>query len=50
MTNILQNLRSTILLYVTKMTLQFIVRVVFLQILTIEYLGLNGLFTNIIEI
>ena len=46
----IRNARSSLILYAIKMVLQFTVRIVFLQVLTIEYLGLNGLFSNILDV
>lgn len=45
-----KNIRSTALVYVIKIVLQFLVRMIFVKILPVEYLGINGLFTNILAV
>lgn len=44
----LKSLSSTIVLQVSKQFLEFIVRTVFIHFLAVEYLGVNGLFNNIL--
>lgn len=44
----IKNVKSIMLVSVINIILQFIVRMVFINILPIEYLGINGLFTNIL--
>lgn len=46
----IKNVYSAGLFYVAKIILQFWVRLVFIRTLSIEYLGLNGLFSSIIDI
>ena len=41
------NLIANIIKYVTNLLLQFVVRTVLIYTMGAEYLGLNGLFTNI---
>ena len=43
-----KNIKYTTIAYVLRLTLQFIVRLVFVKSLPIEYLGINGLFTNLL--
>lgn len=45
-----KNIRSTALVYLIKIVLQFIVRMILVKILPVEYLGINGLFTNILAV
>lgn len=44
----IKSLSSTVVLQVAKQVLEFIVRTVFIKVLVVEYLGVNGLFTNIL--
>jgi len=46
----LKNVKSTMIVYVIKTILQFAVRMVFVRVLPIEYLGINGLFSNILAV
>lgn len=46
----LKNIKSTLLIYGLTLMLQFLIRLVFLHYLTIEYLGLNGLFDNMLAV
>lgn len=46
--NLKVNIKYSIINYLTINFLKFIVRIVFLQTLPIEYLGVNGLFTNVL--
>ena len=48
MKNIALNLKFTLLNNIAVNLLKFIVRVIFIRTLTIEYLGINGLFSNIL--
>jgi O-antigen/teichoic acid export membrane protein len=43
-----KNIKYSTITYVLKLTLQFVVRLVFVRSLPIEYLGINGLFTNLL--
>ena len=43
-----KNIKYSIITYVLKLTLQFVVRLIFVRALPIEYLGINGLFTNLL--
>ena len=43
-----KNIKYSTITYVLKTTLQFVVRLVFVHSLPIEYLGINGLFTNLL--
>ena len=43
-----KNIKYSTITYVLKLTLQFVVRLVFVHSLPIEYLGINGLFTNLL--
>ena len=43
-----KNIKYSTIRYVLKLTLQFVVRLVFVRSLPIEYLGINGLFTNLL--
>ena len=43
-----KNIKYTTIAYVLRLTLQFIVRLVFVKSLPIEYFGINGLFTNLL--
>jgi len=45
--NIKKNLTFNIIRYVTQLVLQFFLRTVLIYTMGVEYLGLNGLFTNI---
>lgn len=45
-----KNVKSIMLVYLINTVLQFIVRLVFVRMLPIEYLGVNGLFTNILAV
>ena len=45
--NIKKNLTFNMIKFVTQLVLQFILRTVFIKLLSEEYLGLNGLFSNI---
>jgi O-antigen/teichoic acid export membrane protein len=46
----LKNVKSTMIVYIAKTILQFAVRMVFVRVLPIEYLGINGLFSNILAV
>ena len=46
----IKNINSTLIVYGLNMVLQFIIRFVLLYYLSIEYLGLNGLFDNILTV
>lgn len=46
----LKNVKSTMIVYMAKTILQFAVRMVFVRMLPIEYLGINGLFSNILAV
>lgn len=46
----LKNVKSTIIVYLLNSVLQFIVRIVFIKTLAIEYLGINGLFSDILAV
>jgi len=46
----IRNAKSTLLVYGINMLLQFCIRLTFLYYLTIEYVGLNGLFDNILSV
>lgn len=46
----IRNAKSTLLVYGINMLLQFCIRLIFLYYLTIEYVGLNGLFDNILAV
>ena len=46
----IKNINSTLIVYGFNMVLQFIIRFVLLYYLSIEYLGLNGLFDNILTV
>ena len=48
--NVIRNIKSTVIVYFIKTILQFIVRLAFVKVLPIEYLGINGLFTNILAV
>lgn len=43
-----KNIKYSTVVYSLKLILQFIIRFVFVQALPIEYLGINGLFTNLL--
>ena len=43
-----KNIKYSTISYVIKLSLQFIVRLFFIRTLPIEYLGINGLFTNLL--
>lgn len=43
-----KNIKYSTITYVLKLTLQFVVRLVFVRSLPIEYFGINGLFTNLL--
>ncbi len=45
----LKNVKYSVVNYIIINLLKFIVRVVFIQTLSIEYLGINGLFGNVLE-
>ena len=45
--NIKKNLTYNIVKFVTQLVLQFILRTILIYIMGAEYIGLNGLFTNI---
>lgn len=47
--NSLKNVKITLFIYVLNILIQFISRTVFLKFLSVEYLGVNGLFTNILS-
>ncbi|WP_293717970.1 hypothetical protein [uncultured Phascolarctobacterium sp.] len=48
--NVIRNIKSTAILYSIKLVLQFLVRIVFVNTLSVEYLGINGLFSNILAV
>lgn len=43
-----RNIKYSIIAYILKVALQFVVRLIFVKSLPIEYLGINGLFTNLL--
>ena len=45
--NIKKNLTFNVIKFITQLVLQFVLRTIFIRFLSEEYLGLNGLFTNI---
>ena len=47
--NSLRNIKTTLLIYILNIGLQFAGRTVFLWFLSVEYLGINGLFSNILS-
>lgn len=47
-TKYIKNIKFSILNYIAVNLLKFIVRMVFIKTLAIEYLGINGLFTNVL--
>ena len=47
-TKYIKNIKFSILNYIAVNLLKFIVRMVFIKTLPIEYLGVNGLFTNVL--
>lgn len=46
----LKNVKFTFIVYILNILLQFFGRTIFLRFLTVEYLGINGLFSNILSI
>ena len=50
MNSILKNLKFSVLNYIVVNLLKFVVRIVFVRHLSIEYLGINGLFSNILAV
>ena len=48
--NASRNLATSIIAYIIKIVLSFVVRTLFIRYLGSTYLGLNGLFTNILQI
>ncbi len=48
--NSLRNTLFAAIAYMTKMLLQFVVRAVFIRYFVREYLGINGLFTNVLHV
>ena len=48
--NSIKNVKSGALVQIVNKIMQFIVRTVFIKMLNSEYLGINGLFTNILTI
>ena len=48
--NTIRNVRSGIIVQIINKVMAFIVRTVFIRILNTEYLGVNGLFTNILTV
>ncbi len=48
--NSVRNTVFSAIAYITKMLLQFVVRYVFIRYFIAEYLGINGLFTNILSV
>lgn len=48
--NSLKNIKYSLLGQIIGMFIKFLTRMVFVRILSIEYLGINGLFTNILSI
>ncbi|MBQ9764516.1 MAG: oligosaccharide flippase family protein [Phascolarctobacterium sp.] len=50
MYSILKNLKFSVLNYIVVNLLKFIVRIVFVRHLSLEYLGINGLFSNILAV
>lgn len=43
-----KNIKYSTITYLLKLALQFAVRLVFVRSLPLEYLGINGLFTNLL--
>lgn len=48
--NVTRNLKSSILLQITNVIIKFLLRTVFIYTLGKEYLGVNGVFTNILTV
>ena len=48
--NSLRNIAISLLTYLIIVLLQFINRVVFVKCLPVEYLGMNGLFSNVLSL
>lgn len=44
-----KNIKYSTIAYILKITLQFVVRLVFVKSLSIEYLGINGLLSNLLS-
>lgn len=44
-----KNIKYSTIAYILKITLQFVVRLVFVKSLPIEYLGINGLLSNFLS-
>ena len=47
--NVIQNISTGMIIQILNKLLAFVVRIFFIQILNTEYLGVNGLFTNILK-
>lgn len=45
----LKNVKITLIVYFFNLLLQFVSRMIFLKFLTVDYLGINGLFSNILS-
>jgi len=50
LTNSIKNISFGLLAQVIQMVLGFVTRTVFIKYLSVEYLGVNGLFTNILTL
>ena len=48
--NIVENMKTGLVVQLLNKILSFVVRTVFIKVLSTEYLGVNGLFTNILTI
>ena len=47
--NSIRNASTSVMSYVITLILQMVSRTIFIQVLSVEYLGLNGLFTNVMQ-
>lgn len=48
--NVARNLKSSVLFQITNILIKFLLRTVFIYTLGKEYLGVNGVFTNILTV
>lgn len=48
--NTIKNVKSTLLIYLINVFFQFVIRLVIIRYLSVEYLGLEGLFSNILSV
>lgn len=48
--NSIKNVKSGIIVQLTNKILAFVARTIFIQVLNVQYLGINGLFTNILTL